>query len=260
MTTLASDSVTTSEDIESSLRRELAAFYRLVAHFRMTDLIFNHISVELPGPDNHFLLNPYGLMYEEITASSLVKVDADGRLVEPSPFSVNPAGFVIHSAVHSAREDAKCVVHTHTQAGCAVAAQEDGLLPLSQMALEFYDRIGYHDYEGIALNLEERDRLIADLGDKPVMILRNHGLLAVGETIAQAFYRIFYLERACQIQVAAQAARTVTPSSEVCEYTYQQLTSPDTVEGDLLDDSHTVDLTWAAMLRLVERNYPDYKS
>jgi ribulose-5-phosphate 4-epimerase/fuculose-1-phosphate aldolase len=145
-----------SSDEELRLRRELAAVYRLVAHFRMTDLIFTHISVRLPGPEHHFLINPYGLLFEEITASNLVKIDLSGHAVEDSPHPVNPAGFVIHSAIHAARPDAHCVLHTHTRAGCAVAAQEHGLLPLNQISMEFYGRLGYHDYEGVALNLAEQ--------------------------------------------------------------------------------------------------------
>lgn len=244
---------------EARLRRELAAVYRLIAHFKMTDLIYNHISVRLPGPEHRFLLNPYGLLYEEITASSLVIVGLDGQLITEGPWRVNPAGFVIHSAIHEAREDALCVLHTHTKAGCAVAAQEHGLLPLNQMSLEFYNRVGYHDYEGIALSNAEKNRLVADLGDKPVMILRNHGLLTVGTTPGQAFRRMFYLERACQIQVDALAggAALVTPPPEVCEHTARQF------EGDHSDDDYgdatAPDLVWDAMLRLVERIAPDYK-
>jgi ribulose-5-phosphate 4-epimerase/fuculose-1-phosphate aldolase len=144
-------------DEEWRLRRELAACYRLVAHFRMTDLIFTHISMRVPGPEKHFLINPYGLLFDEITASNLVKIDIEGNAVEPSPFGVNPAGFVIHSAIHAARDDAHCVLHTHTKAGCAVAAQKDGLLPVNQISLEFYNNVAYHDYEGIALDLAERE-------------------------------------------------------------------------------------------------------
>ena len=170
------------EPTEAQLRRELAAVYRLVAHFKMTDLIFTHISVRLPGPDDHFLINPYGLLFEEITASNLVRIDLNGRVVGDSDHTVNPAGFVIHSAIHREREDAHCVLHTHTLAGCAVAASSSGLLPLNQISMEFYNRVGYHDYEGVALNLDEQKRLIADIGDHPALILRNHGLLTVGRT------------------------------------------------------------------------------
>jgi ribulose-5-phosphate 4-epimerase/fuculose-1-phosphate aldolase len=245
---------------EARLRRELAAVYRLIAHYKMTDLIFNHISVRLPGPGHRFLLNPFGLLYEEITASSLVIVGLDGELVTDGPWRVNAAGFVIHSAIHEAREDALCVLHTHTRAGCAVAAQEHGLLPLNQINLEFYNRVAYHDYEGIALSNAEKKRLVDDLGDKPAMILRNHGLLTVGRTPGEAFKRMFYLERACEIQVGAQSGGgpLITPSPEVCEHTARQF------EGDHSDDDYSVaggtDLVWQAMLRQVERLYPDYKN
>jgi ribulose-5-phosphate 4-epimerase/fuculose-1-phosphate aldolase len=241
---------------EARLRRELAAVYRLVAHFRMTDLIFTHISLRLPGPEHHFLINPYGLLFEEITASSLVRIDLAGNPVQPTPHRVNPAGFVIHSAVHAAREDAVCVLHTHTRAGCAVAAQEGGLLPINQMAMEFYNRVGYHDYEGVALNLAEQKRLVADLGDHPALILRNHGLLTVGESAAQAFLRMYYLEKACEVQVAAQAGgRLVVPSPEVCDYTARQLAGE--AETDFADED-AYDLAWAALLRLLDRVAPDY--
>jgi ribulose-5-phosphate 4-epimerase/fuculose-1-phosphate aldolase len=249
--------VTTEEEIR--LRRELAATYRLVAHFRMTDLIFTHISVRLPGPENHFLINPYGLLFEEITASTLVKIDLSGHAVDDTPYPVNPAGFVIHSAIHAAREDAHCVLHTHTRAGCAVAAQEQGLLPVNQISLEFYDRVGYHDYEGVALNLAEQRRLVADLGGHPAMILRNHGLLTVGTTPGQAFLRMYYLERACQIQISAQSggAALTLPGREVAEYTARQLNGEDT-ESDL-QDTAAYDLAWAALLRLLDRVAPDHR-
>ncbi|AJT69828.1 Putative aldolase class 2 protein [Streptomyces lydicus] len=246
-------------DEELRLRRELAAVYRLVAHFRMTDLIFTHISARLPGPENHFLINPYGLLFEEITASNLVKIDLDGRAVEDTPYPVNPAGFVIHSAIHAARPDAHCVLHTHTKAGCAVAAQEHGLLPLNQISMEFYGRLGYHDYEGVALNLAEQQRLVADLGGHPAMILRNHGLLTVGETPAQAFLRMYYLDKACEIQTAAVSggAKLITPAPDVVELTARQLSGEDD-SSDLQDDK-AYDLAWSALLRLVERIAPDYK-
>lgn len=259
MTATEADPITYAAE-EARLRRELAAVYRLVAHFRLTDLIFNHISVRLPGPGHQFLLNPFGLLYEEITASSLVIVGLDGHLVTDGPWRVNRAGFVIHSAVHEAREDAHCVLHTHTKAGCAVAAQEHGLLPLNQMSLEFYNRVAYHDYEGIAVSPDEKKRLVADLGDKPVMILRNHGLLTVGRTPGQAFLRMFYLERACQIQVDALAggAPVITPAPEVCEHTARQFTGSQG-DRDFAAAGPDGNLAWNAMLRLVERLYPDYK-
>ena len=242
---------------EVDLRIELAAVYRLLAHFRMTDLIFTHVSVRLPGPEHHFLINPYGLLFEEITASSLVKVGLDGELVEPSPYRVNPAGFVIHGAVHAAREDAQCVLHTHTKAGCAVAAQQGGLLPVNQISLEFYKRVGYHDYEGIALNTGERARIVEDLGDHPALILRNHGLLTVGETPAQAFLRMFYLDKACEIQVAAASSGDLLlPDPEVAEHTARQFAGE---ADDEFSDDDAYDLAWAALLRLLDRTQPDYR-
>ena len=255
LTDVAKPAVADSAE-ELRLRRELAAVYRLIAHFRMTDLIFTHISLRLPGPDHHFLINPYGLLFEEITASTLVKIDLDGRGVEDTPYVVNPAGFVIHSAIHAARPDAMCVLHTHTKAGCAVAAQQQGLLPLNQMSMEFYGRVAYHDFEGVALNLAEQKRLVDDLGDRPVMILRNHGLLTVGSTAAQAFLRMYYLEKACEIQTTAQAGGAlIIPPHDVCEYTAKQLAGE--AEADLQDDVG-YDLAWTALLRLLSRVAPDY--
>ena len=258
MTLTAPDSsISTSDSLaERELRHELAAVYRLVAHFRMTDLIFTHISLRIPGPDHHFLINPYGLLFDEITASSLVRVTLEGVPVGTPTARVNPAGFVIHSAIHAAREDALCVLHTHSKAGCAVAALEDGLLPVNQMSMEFYDRVAYHDYEGIALNLDEQKRLVADLGDKNALILRNHGLLTVGATPAQAFLRMFYLDKACEIQVTAAAAGALRlPPHEVSEYTAQKFEG--TVVGDY-GDPEGMELAWSALLRLLDRVAPDY--
>ncbi|MGV8891079.1 MAG: class II aldolase/adducin family protein [Pseudomonas sp.] len=246
---------------EQRLREELAACYRLIAHFRMTDLIFTHISVRLPGPEHHFLINPYGLMFDEITASYLVKIDLDGRAVEPSPYPVNPAGFVIHSAIHGARDDAQCVLHTHTKSGCAVAALKCGLLPVNQISMVFYGRVAYHDYEGVALDMSKQQRLVQDLGDKPVLMLRNHGLLTVGETVSQAFLRMYYLEKACEIQLAAQAAgELVLPSHEVCAHTERQFNDPGWPldDGDL-SDPDAMQLAWTAMLRLLDRVAPGYR-
>jgi ribulose-5-phosphate 4-epimerase/fuculose-1-phosphate aldolase len=252
--------VRSSVDVEQALREELAAVYRLTAHFKLTDLIFTHISLRIPGPEHHFLINPYGLLFEEITASNLVKIDLDGNPVAPTPYPVNPAGFVIHSAIHRARPDAHCVLHTHTQAGCAVAAQREGLLPLNQIALEFYGRVGYHDYEGVALSLDEQERLVNDLGDHPVMILRNHGLLTVGETAGAAFLRMLYLDKACRIQVDAQAGgrELVLPSHEVAERAARQLNA-EPVPGDDRVDDLAGELAWQALLRLVRRTAPDYR-
>ncbi|EPJ8758521.1 class II aldolase/adducin family protein [Pseudomonas putida] len=246
---------------EQRLRQELAACYRLIAHFRMSDLIFTHISLRLPGPEHHFLINPYGLLFDEITASSLVKIDLQGRPVEPSPHPVNPAGFVIHSAIHAAREDAHCALHTHTRAGCAVAALECGLLPVNQMSMEFYGRVAYHAYEGIALDMDEQQRLVADLGDKPVMILRNHGLLATGGSVAEAFLRMYYLEKACEIQLAAQSAgQVILPPVEVCAHTERQFNAPGrgVKQGELIDPD-ALQLAWAALLRMLERVAPGYQ-
>jgi len=254
---------TNRSDEEWRLRRELAACYRLVAHFRMTDLIFTHISLRVPGPEHHFLINPYGLMFDEITASNLVKIGLDGRAVEPTPYPVNPAGFVIHSAIHGAREDAQCVLHTHTKAGCAIAAQKQGLLPLNQIGMEFFGQVAYHDYEGIAHDLDEQQRLVADLGIKPVMILRNHGLLTVGKDAQQAFLRMYYLDKACEIQLTAQqgGAALHLPSKEVCEHTERQFNAPPppSEDGRLLTDPDGYDLAWTALLRLLDRIDPTYK-
>lgn len=194
------------DEAEWKVRVDLAAAYRLVAHFGWDDLVFTHLSARVPGPEHHFLLNPYQLMFEEITASSLVKVDANGLPVEPTPFITNSAGFTIHSAVHMAREDAQAVVHLHTPHGQAVSAQAEGLLPITQTAMLIRENIAYHDYEGVAVDLEERQRIIADLGDKSVLILRNHGTLTLGETVGEAFVRAYFLERACEAQVLALSA------------------------------------------------------
>jgi ribulose-5-phosphate 4-epimerase/fuculose-1-phosphate aldolase len=193
-------------EAEWDTRVHLAACYRLIAMYGWDDLVFTHVSARAPGPDELFLINPYGMLFEEITASSLVKVDLAGNKVSDSPFPVNPAGFVIHSAVHEARDDVACVLHTHTRAGIAVSAQADGLLPISQTSLFPYATLAYHDYEGVALNDDEKPRLVADLGSNNALILRNHGLLTTGPTIADAFLMMYVLETACQIQVMAQSS------------------------------------------------------
>jgi ribulose-5-phosphate 4-epimerase/fuculose-1-phosphate aldolase len=194
-----------TQPTEQDLRVDLAACYRLVAHFGWDDLVFTHISVRLPGPDHHFLINPYGMLFDEITASSLVKIDLHGNKVGPSDHPINPAGFVIHSAIHAAREDITCVLHVHTPAGVAVSAQTAGLLPISQQATIALASLGYHAYEGIALMDAEKPRLVADLGTSTSLILRNHGLLTVGATVADAFLYMFNLQRACEIQLLAQS-------------------------------------------------------
>jgi len=187
------------------VRTDLAAAYRAVAMYGWDDLVFTHISARVPGADPHFLINPYGMMFEEITASGLVKIDLEGRKVMDSPFEINPAGFTIHSAVHEAREDAHCVMHLHTMEGVAVSCQKAGLLPLSQQSLFPLSSVAYHDYEGVALNPEEKVRLVADLGDKHNMILRNHGLLTCAESVADAFLYMYILQKACEVQIRAQA-------------------------------------------------------
>ena len=196
-------------DEEWELRVNLAALYRLVAMNGWDDMIYTHISARVPGPEHHFLINPFGMLFDEITASSLVKVDMEGNAVNESPFIVNPAGFTIHSALHMAREDAKCVIHLHTNDGVAVSAQKEGLLPISQHAMICWNRFAYHDYEGVALNLDERERIVADLGDKQLMILRNHGTLAIGRDCQTAYQAIFYLERACSFQIRAMSGGTL---------------------------------------------------
>ncbi|HEX6591021.1 MAG TPA: class II aldolase/adducin family protein [Moraxellaceae bacterium] len=190
---------------EWEARVNLAAAYRLVALYGWDDLIFTHISARIPGPEHHFLINPYGMMFDEITASSLVKIDLQGQKVMDSDYPVNPAGFTIHSAIHAAREDAMCVMHTHSLNGVAVSAQKEGLLPISQQSSIVLSSLSYHDYEGIALRDDEKPRLVQDLGDKTFFMLRNHGLLTVGGTPADAFLSMYLFEAACMIQVRAQA-------------------------------------------------------
>ena len=191
---------------EWKIRVDLAAAYRLVAWFGWDDIIFTHLSARIPGPEHHFLLNPYNLMFEEVTASSLVKVDMDGNAVEPTPFVTNAAGFTIHSALHMARPDAHAVMHLHTPHGQAVSAHSDGLLPLTQTAMLIREDVAYHDYEGVAVDLDERERIIADMGEKGAMLLRNHGTLTVGETVGEAFLKLYFLERACEAQILALSA------------------------------------------------------
>jgi ribulose-5-phosphate 4-epimerase/fuculose-1-phosphate aldolase len=250
--TPASSGAATNADVEWKIRTDLAALYRLVAHFRMTDLIDTHITARLPGAAPTFLINRYGVLFHEMCASDLVKID-ERAATEPARFRVNAAGFTIHSAVHMARDDLHFVVHTHTAAGIGVAAQEHGLLPISQHALKFYGKLGYHDYEGIALNLEERDRLVRDLGPHKAMILRNHGLLAGGASAAAAFHEIYFLERACQAQIAALAggATLRLPPAAVCELTASQFDRDD-AEG-------IAELAWQAALRLIDNTGSDYR-
>ncbi len=244
-------------DEEWRIRCDLAALYRLVAHYRWTDFVYTHISARLPGPEHHFLINKYGVLFHEMRASDLVKVDLHGNVVEQGDTQstrVNAAGFTIHSAIHMARPDLMCVVHTHTAAGIAVSAQQEGLLPISQHALKFYGRLAYHGYEGIALDLDERERLVADLGEHKAMILRNHGLLMGGTSIPEAFHMTYMLERACAAQVAALAGgqALVYPPEEVCRHTAEQFRVQEN------DDHYT--WMWDSALRLIENDRPDYRS
>ncbi len=244
-------------DTEWQLRCDLAALYRLVAHHRWTDFIYTHISARLPGAEHHFLINKYGVNFHQMRASDLVKIDLAGNVVEEGEARskpVNAAGFTIHSAIHMARPDLICVVHTHTAAGIAVSAQKHGLLPISQHALKFYGRLGYHGYEGIALDLDERERLVKDLGPHKAMVLRNHGLLMCGTSIPDAFMTTYMLERACQAQVAALAggSELIIPPEEVCRFTSEQF-------RDTEDDEHYA-MVWQAALDLIEHDTPDYRS
>lgn len=235
-------------------RVELAACYRLIAHYRMADLIYTHATLRLLDHDSRFLINPYGLLWEEISASSLVTIDLDGNKIGDNPYRVNRAGFVIHSAIHGARHDALCVIHTHTRAGMAVSSLQEGLLPLNQIALGLEPHVAYHDYEGIALDIEERDRIVADLGDKRALILRNHGLLTVGRSVAEAFNLMYYLNLACEIQVATLSMnrKIKLPETSVRSRVAEQADIVSFDDGDL-------DLEWDAHLRLLDRIDRSYR-
>lgn len=244
----------TNEMSESEVlvRRELAAAYRMFAHWGWDDLIYTHLSARVPGPDHHFLMNPLELGFDEITASSLVKVDREGMAVGSTEFSTNPAGFVIHSAVHFGSDDADCVMHLHTPDGQAVSAQAEGLLPLAQtsmLALGF--GLGYHDYEGPATDLDERERLVRDLGDNGLLMLRNHGTLSVGSSVGEAFTRMYYLERACQIQVRAGlgSAKLTEPSLTTIERSAE-------LSKGLLGQLN-VTMAWPMVVRRALRLFPD---
>lgn len=239
---------------EWQLRVDLAACYRLVALYGWSDLVFTHISARLPGPEHHFLINPYGLMFDEITASSLIKVDLSCNKLMESPFPVNPAGFVIHSAVHEARADAQCVIHTHTRAGVAVAAQKNGLLPISQQSTFVLGSLAYHGYEGVAFREEEKPRLVADMGGANFLMLSNHGLLTCGATIADAFLSMYVFESACQIQISAQSG-----GGELTQV------HPQIIEGV----AHAMKVqtgglggqfAWPALLRKLDKIEPGYNS
>jgi ribulose-5-phosphate 4-epimerase/fuculose-1-phosphate aldolase len=239
------------------VRRDLAAAYRLIAHFQMDDSIFTHISARIPGPDEHFLINAYGLRFDEIKASNLVTVDLDGNIVsDPEKLGFNPAGFTIHSAVHAARPDVGAVLHTHTVAGVAVSCLEAGLMPLNQWSLQFHDRIAYHGYEGIALDLAERVRIVADLGDKRVMILRNHGLLTAGRSVAETFKLMFNMERSCKAQIAATSSgqKLMFPHEKMWELTARQYES----YYDAVEAREIADIEWNSYLRLLDRAHAGF--
>jgi len=231
---------------EWQVRQDLACLYRLVANYGWDDMLFTHLSARVPGPEHHFLLNPLGMLFEEVTASGLVKVDADGNKVLDTPFDINPAGFTIHSAVHMAREDARCVMHLHTDDGVAVSAQEGGLLPITQHAMSIGE-IAYHEYEGVALDLDERERIVADLGTGQFMILRNHGTLTVGPSCADAFMAMYYLERACTMQVRALAGGV--PISQPPQGSAEKAAA----QTAMLFDGSIGPLAWTTLVRKMDR-------
>ncbi|MCP5468607.1 MAG: class II aldolase/adducin family protein [Deltaproteobacteria bacterium] len=239
---------------EWQVRVDLAAAYRLIEHFGMAELIYNHISVRVPGENDAFLINPFGLRYDEIKASNLLKINSEAKVLQAKSkkqdLKVNPAGFIIHSAIHEARPEVNCIVHTHTIAGMSIASLPEGLQLYSQEALRFYDRVGYHDFQGIVLDAKEKKALLKSLGNKPVLILRNHGLLTLGTSVAQAFCLMYYLERACQVQLTLQGKQAKKPSKKVCEKTAEQHWN----KVYQLDD-----LVWPAMIRLLDQKDSSYK-
>ena len=240
---------------EWAIRVDLAAAYRLVAMYGWDDLIFTHLSARIPGPEHHFLINPYNLMFEEITASSLVKIDVEGNPVSPTPYVTNRAGFVIHSAIHMARDDAYAVMHLHTSSGQAVAAQSEGLMPITQTAMLIRDEVAYHHYEGVATDLEERERLVEDLGTKAAMILRNHGTLTVGATVAQCFIKMYFLERACDAQIKALSAG-IAGLNAAPQGTPEKAAGQGGAGLGMVADK----LAWPALLRKLDRLDPSYRN
>jgi ribulose-5-phosphate 4-epimerase/fuculose-1-phosphate aldolase len=247
--------------IEWNLRVELAAAYRIIDYMGWSELIWTHTTVRVPGERHQFLINPYGLRFDEVRASNLVKVDIDGTVIGDQDQEINPAGFVIHSAIHMARPDVQCVMHTHTVAGMAVASLQTGLLPISMYALGYHEQVAYHDFEGPSLDLDERTRLAGNLGDKNVLILRTHGLLTCGQTVAQAFVRMYRLERACQVQLAAQATNSplVVPPPDVCRKSAER--SNDFLAADAgRGYSRIANPEFAALMRLMDRKDPSYRT
>jgi len=252
MNDLVIDVRSTVDAAEWQRRVDLAACYRLVAMFGWDDLIFTHISARAPGPEHHFLINPYGMMFSEITASSLVKVDLHGRKVLDSAYDINPAGFVIHSAVHEARDDANCVLHVHSVNGVAISAQEDGVLPLSQHSIFVLSSLAYHDYEGVALEDDEKPRLVRDLGDKRFLMLRNHGLLTVGRSVAEAFVAMYFFETSCMIQVRAQSG------GQRLRHIAAPIVDGAPVQLEKVTKGAGVGLAWPALLRKLDKSDPSY--
>ena len=237
-------------EAEKKLRVELAAAYRVADKLGWSELIYTHISARVPGPEHHFLINPYGLRFDEVTASSLIKIDVDGNPVAENKYSANKAGFIIHSAIHMARPDAQCVWHMHTLAGMAVSAQDEGLLPVHMYSHNFWQRVSYHDFEGPSMRLDERERLVGSLGSSnQAIILRNHGLLTIGRTIPEAFIRFWRLNRSCEIQLAAQAAKLRLPPPEVCEASYQM------GEEFLTDQADLGQLEFDSIVRKLDDSY-----
>ena len=234
-------------------RVDLAAAYRLVAHYGWDDIIFTHLTARVPGPDHHFLINPYGYTFDEITASSLVKVDLAGKKVSESPYDINPAGFVIHSAVHAAREDAMSVMHVHSIHGVAISAQKNGILPISQVSTLILASLAYHDYEGIALRDEEKPRLVRDLGDKTYLMLRNHGLLTVGPTVPETFLALYFFDQTCRVQVAAQAG-----SKELIPIDRSILATAESQKQVAFKNGGGA-LAWPALLRKLDRMDPSFR-
>jgi ribulose-5-phosphate 4-epimerase/fuculose-1-phosphate aldolase len=239
-------------DEEWQARVDLAAAYRLVAHYGWTHLINNHISLRVPGTEDQFLINPYGLLYEQVTASNLVKIDVDGNILDDTPYQVNRAGFVIHSAIHMARKDLHAVLHTHTVAGQAISALDCGLLPLNQSAMRFYKRIGYHDFEGVANDLDERERIVRDLGELKCLILKHHGLLTAGVNVGEAFNLMYYLEKSCETQMMVLASNQPysLPSEASCEKSAQIFWGNGRVH----------DRDWPALMQLVESIDPSFRN
>lgn len=239
-------------EAEWQVRQDLAAAYRIIAHYGWDDMVFTHLSARVPGPDEHFLLNPFGFLFNEVTASNLVKVDLDGNIILDNGYTVNAAGFTIHSAVHMSREDAHAVMHVHTDSGVAVSSTKEGFLPLNQHAMFVYHDLAYHDWEGVALNLDERERLVADLGTRHLMMLRNHGTLTLGGSVASCFLRLYYLERACQIQVNTLATGSPNlPNKQAINMMQNTFSNPDVWEGLALS-------AWPAIRRQADRLDPGY--